>query len=153
LNDAGMILAKRYREAAGGGDATSNGGGFGSQVTSRTATTRADRDHHQQKSITSPARSAGPLRFKLGDAFEGFRLSEIRDKNVVFTKGASRVELALDYFRKVEPTVVARAPISQPALSGTASATGQARPGAPLAPRVVPQLPRRERLPAPPASR
>jgi hypothetical protein len=94
---------------------------------------------------TAPGRSAGPLRFKVGDVFEGFRLSEIRDKNVVFTKGASRVELALDYFRKIEPTVLARAP--KPTTSGAASASGQARPGAPLAPRVVPQLPRRERRP------
>ena len=99
---------------------------------------------------TAPGRSPGPLRFKVGDVFEGFRLSEIRDKNVVFTKGASRIELALDYFRKIEPTVWARAPTSPPALSSATPPTGQTRPVTPLVPRVVPQLPRRERLPAPP---
>ena len=40
--------------------------------------------------------------FKIGDTFEGFSLSQIQDNNVVFTNGAARVELALDYFRKAE---------------------------------------------------
>lgn len=42
------------------------------------------------------------LRLKLGDTVEGFELSEIHEKKVVFTKGASRVEIALDFFRKVD---------------------------------------------------
>lgn len=42
------------------------------------------------------------LRLKLGDTVEGFELSEIHDKKVVFTKGVSKVEIALDFFRKVD---------------------------------------------------
>ena len=89
------------------------------------------------------------MRFKMGDTFEGFSLPQIQDRNVVFTNGAARVELALDYFRKVESA----APQVRPAAQ-----TGPARPGAPgtppgvAAPRVIPQLPRRERLPLPPTS-
>ena len=93
--------------------------------------------------------SSQTMRFKMGDIFEGFSLSQIQDENVVFTNGAARVELALDYFRKVEATasVVASAPRPQAAASPTPGAA----PGA-GAPRVVPQLPRRERLPQPPSS-
>jgi hypothetical protein len=97
-----------------------------------------------------PGRSAGPLRYKIGDVVEGFSLSEIRDKNVVFSKGASRVELALDYFRKIEAPP--RAPVAPRSVSGAAPLAGQAAPVTPLVPRVLPQLPRRERLPAPHAS-
>jgi hypothetical protein len=46
---------------------------------------------------------SGQTRLKIGDMKEGFKLSEIRDKSVVFTKGASRVELAIDFFRPGEP--------------------------------------------------
>jgi hypothetical protein len=88
------------------------------------------------------------VRYKIGDVVEGFSLSEIRDKNVVFSKGASKVELALDYFRKIEASP--RAPVAQRGVSGAAPVPGQAAPVTPLASRVVPQLPRRERLPAPP---
>jgi len=87
--------------------------------------------------------TAGTMRFKMGDTFEGFSLSQIQDKNVVFTNGASRVELALDYFRKVEP--------SAPRPQAAAAASPGAAPS-PADPRVIPQLPRRERLPAPPSS-
>jgi hypothetical protein len=97
-----------------------------------------------------PGRSVGPVRYKIGDVVEGFSLSEIRDKNVVFSKGASRVELALDYFRKVEAPP--RSPITQAGVSGATPVPGQAAPVSPLVPRVLPQLPRRERLPAPPTS-
>jgi hypothetical protein len=99
---------------------------------------------------TPPGRAAGPVRYKIGDVIEGFSLSEIRDKNVVFSKGSSRVELALDYFRKIEAPP--RAPITQRGVSGAAPVAAPSAPVTPLAPRVVPQLPRRERLPAPPAS-
>jgi hypothetical protein len=99
---------------------------------------------------TPPGRSAGPLRYKLGDVFEGFNLSEIRDKNVVFSKGASRVELALDYFRKIEAPASARVPAVQRSVAGAVPVPGQVAPVSPLVPRVLPQLPRRERLPAPP---
>ena len=88
--------------------------------------------------------SSQTMRFKMGDTFEGFSLSQIHGKNVVFTNGAARVELALDYFRKVE----ASAPIAGPARP---AAVGSPPSTLPL-PRVIPQLPRRERLPQPPAS-
>jgi len=61
----------------------------------------------------APGQASRTMRFKMGDTFEGFSLSQIQDKNVVFTNGAARVELALDYFRKAE------------------SAAPQVRPGAP----------------------
>ena len=97
-----------------------------------------------------PGRSTGPLRYKIGDVIEGFSLSEIRDKNVVFSKGASRVELALDYFRKIEAPASVRAPSAQRGVAGAAPMPGQVAPASPLVPRVLPQLPRRERLPARP---
>jgi hypothetical protein len=87
--------------------------------------------------VGSPNQARMPvsLRMKVGENFEGFTLSQIADKKVVFTKGASQVELALDYFRKVEIA----APRSQnPAQIGTSGAA---------APRVIPNLPRRERVP------
>lgn len=96
-----------------------------------------------------PGQTAGTMRFKMGDTFEGFSLSQIQDKNVVFTNGAARVELALDYFRKVEAGAPAVA--SAPRPQAGAAARAGAAPGA-GAPRVVPQLPRRERLPQPPTS-
>jgi hypothetical protein len=99
---------------------------------------------------TPPGRAAAPVRYKIGDVIEGFSLSEIRDKNVVFSKGSSRVELALDYFRKIEASP--RPPITQRSVSGPASVAGQVAPVIPLAPRVLPQLPRRARPPAPPNS-
>ena len=93
--------------------------------------------------------SSQTMRFKMGDTFEGFSLSQIQDKNVVFTNGAARVELALDYFRKVE----ASAPIARPkAQTGPARPAAAGSPPGVAAPRVIPQLPRRERLPQPPTS-
>jgi hypothetical protein len=54
---------------------------------------------------------SGQTRLKMGDMIEGFKLSEIRDKSVVFTKGASRVEVALDFFRpRGEPPPPTKAP-------------------------------------------
>lgn len=71
----------------------------------------------------------GQMRLKLGDTFEGFRVSEIRDKSVVFTKGPIREEVSIDFFR----------PGDQQPQQATAPAAGgpaqqQPRPG--LAPRV-----------------
>ena len=97
---------------------------------------------------TIPGRVSAPARYKVGDTVEGFNLSEIRDKNVVFSKGASQVELALDYFRKIE--ALSRPPAAPGGVSGGATVTGRVAPVSPLVPRVLPQLPRRERLPAPP---
>ena len=93
--------------------------------------------------------SSATMRFKMGDTFEGFSLSQIQDKNIVFTNGAARIELALDYFRKVEASAPAVPSAPRPQVA--AAPIPGAPPGA-VAPRVVPQLPRRERLPAPPSS-
>ena len=59
--------------------------------------------------LEEPGKAAGPakappgrsaqVRFKQGDSWEGFKLSEVRERSVIFTRGASRVELALDYSR------------------------------------------------------
>lgn len=73
-------------------------------------------------------------------------MSEIRDKKAVFSKGASRVELVLDYFRKIKAPILARAPTAQAGVAGAAPVLGQAALVSPVVPRVFPQLPRRERL-------
>jgi hypothetical protein len=90
------------------------------------------------------SRSAVPVRMKVGDSIEGFKLAEVEDKKAVFSNGASQVEVLLNYFRKVE-LATARGQVSAqprvPAQVGT--------PGA-VAPRVIPNLPRRERVPPPP---
>jgi hypothetical protein len=90
-----------------------------------------------------PGQSPGatPMRLRLGDNVEGYRVSEIADKRVVFTRDTSRVEVLLDYFRKVDvaqPRAVAPGPV------GTSVAPG---------PQVVPNLPRRARIPLPPNQR
>jgi len=87
-----------------------------------------------------PGQPAPTMRLKLGDNVEGYRLAEIADKKVVFTKDAARVEVVLDYFRKVE--VAAPRPTTP---------TGQIAPPAVVAPgpRVIPNLPRRGRIPVP----
>lgn len=96
-----------------------------------------------------PAQAGVPMRLKLGDNVDGFRLAEIADRRVVFTKDASRVELALDYFRKVQ---VAQPRVAAPGQVGVpgAAAPGQTvTPGA-VSPRVIPNVPRRARIPIPP---
>lgn len=87
----------------------------------------------------APSQAATPMRLKLGDNVEGFRLSEIDDKRVVFSKDGSRIEVLLDYFRKVE--------VAQPRAlpPGQVSQPGAVAP----VPRVIPNLPRRARIPAP----
>ena len=88
-----------------------------------------------------PPQSAPPMRLKLGDNIEGYRLAEIADKKVVFAKESARVEVALDYFRRVDVP----AP-RQPTPPGQVVAPS----GAPTAaPRVIPNLPRRGRIPVP----
>lgn len=104
------------------------------------------------------------LRLKLGDDVEGFKLTEIGDNRVIFTRGASRVEVQLDYFRKGDvppaprtPGIARPLPGVAPGQPGTAQGTppnsapapGQVAPGVPVAPRVIPNLPRRERIPTP----
>jgi len=83
----------------------------------------------------SAGQSGSPMRVKQGDVVEGFNLSEVGDKRVVFSKGASRVELVLDYFRKVDSP--------RPATTGPVPG-GQVRPPTPVVPRVIPALPRRQ---------
>jgi hypothetical protein len=113
----------------------------------------------QDGGLLPPGRTPVPLRFKVGDVVEGFSLSEIREKNVVFTKGASRIELALDYFRKVDGSAQGRVPTTQPgvagavpvpAQAGAVPVPAQARPVSSVEPRVLPQLPDQEGLPASP---
>jgi hypothetical protein len=74
-------------------------------------------------------------RLKLGDTIEGFQLAEIGDRKIVFSKGSSRVDVAIDYFRKVESA-------RQPATAST----GQPAPPAvqPSSAPVTPRVPRRE---------
>ena len=103
----------------------------------------------------------GPRRMKIGDSIEGFNLTEVGEKAVVFARGATRVELPIDYFRKVPVGAVSTPPQpGQPRVPGqpapglapgqvtSGAVPGQPAPGA--APRVVPNLPRRPRLPTPP---
>jgi len=71
----------------------------------------------------------GQMRLKLGDTFEGFRVSEVRDKSVVFTKGPIREELSIDFFRPGDSQ-----PQQATAPAPGAPAQQQPRPG--LAPRV-----------------
>lgn len=100
--------------------------------------------------VTNPSAGAGvpgqsqnspPMRLKIGDSVDGFRLAEIDDRKVVFTKDASRVEVTLDYFRKIE--VAQPKPISP----------GQVRAPGAVTPQVVPNLPRRPRITVPPNQR
>jgi len=98
--------------------------------------------------------SAAPMRIKLGDTVEGFKLSEVSEKKVVFARGAATVEVPLDYFRKID-TPQPRRPVSPPT-----GPTGQATPPPPRVttprqsevpvPRVIPALPRRQPAPVPP---
>ena len=101
-----------------------------------------------QDATTSPAagqrpsaQPAAPMRLKVGDNVDGFRLTEIADKRVVFAKDASRVEVLLDYFRKVEPP-------APPKPMAPRQVTAPPTPGVPV-PRVVPNLPRRGQIPVP----
>jgi hypothetical protein len=89
------------------------------------------------------AQPASVMRLKLGDNIDGFRLTEIADKKVIFARDASRVEVLLDYFRKVETPAPPRQPV--PAQITPAP---QPTPGVPV-PRVVPNLPRRGQIPVP----
>lgn len=88
------------------------------------------------------AQAAAILRLKVGDNVEGFRLTEITDQRVVFARDATRVEVLLDYFRKVDN--VAPRPAAAPGQV-QAPPTGNPVP----VPRVLPNLPRRGRIPVP----
>jgi hypothetical protein len=106
----------------------------------------------------APGQSVGPMRIKLGDTVEGFRLSEISEKRVVFARGSATVELPLDYFRKVDiaqpqarrAAAPQTTPAAQAATPGSATprvVTPPANVPAQRMPRPVPALPRRERQP------
>ena len=100
-----------------------------------------------------PGQSVAPMRIKLGDTVEGFRLSEVSEKRVVFARGASTVEVPLDYFRKTD-TAQPRRPVAP--QTGAAAQTppprtvtpGQTNVPGPRVPRAIPALPRRDREPA-----
>ncbi len=89
-----------------------------------------------------PPQAMSTLRLKVGDNVEGFRLTEIADQRVVFARDATRVEVLLDYFRKVDN--VAPRPAAAPGQI-QAPPTGNPVP----VPRVLPNLPRRGRIPVP----
>src|SRR5262245_44174467 len=108
-----------------------------------------------------PGQSAATMRIKLGDTVEGFKLSEVTEKRVVFARGASTVEVPLDYFRKTEIAqprrpgaaqtgVVAPTP-AQTGAVGTAPPVprvvtpGPANVPGQRVPRAIPTLPRRDR--------
>ena len=98
----------------------------------------------------NPSAPAATMRIKLGDTVEGFRLSEVSEKRVVFARGTSTVEVPLDYFRKVDgvqPRRPAAAPTATPAPAPapTVVAPGQANIPSQRVPRAVPALPRRDR--------
>lgn len=96
-----------------------------------------------------PSQSTVPMRVKLGDTVEGFRLSEVSEKRVVFAKGASTVEIPLDYFRKIDiaqpgkPAVAATDAAAQAPAPRTI-APGQTNIPRQRVPRPIPALPRRD---------
>jgi hypothetical protein len=107
----------------------------------------------------TPGQSAAPMRVKLGDTVEGFKLSEISEKRIVFARGASKVEVPLDYFRKIDVAEPRRPVAAQTTPAGQAAASGAPAPrvGTPPSqpniptqrvPRASPALPRRDREPA-----
>ena len=119
-----------------------------------------DSDGASRPPVTGQIEQA-PRRIKLGDSVDGFSLAEVGEKKVVFAKGAMRVEVPIDYFRKVPVAAAPRTPpTGQTRLPGAVTpgaVPGQIAPGAPAAqpapavvPRVVPNLPRRPRLPSAP---
>jgi hypothetical protein len=92
-------------------------------------------------------------RLKLGDNVEGFNVSEIADKRVILTKGPTRVEVAVDYFRKVAPTPAGAPGIPPPGPVIIPPQPGVLAPGVPgTPPGVTPNIPRRPRLPTPPVN-
>jgi hypothetical protein len=103
----------------------------------------------------TPGQSVMPIRIKLGDTVEGFRLSEISEKRIVFARGTATVELPLDYFRKTDIAQPRRPVAAQTSPAGQAAAPGPVAPrvvtpGQPIvpgqrAPGATPALPRRER--------
>jgi hypothetical protein len=105
----------------------------------------------------TPSQSVAPMRVKLGDTVEGFRLSEISERRVVFARGTATVEVPLDYFRKIDIAQPREAVATQTSPAGQAAAPGvvpprvvtpQANAPGQRVPRAIPALPRQERQPA-----
>jgi hypothetical protein len=106
----------------------------------------------------TPGQPVGPMRVKLGDTVEGFKLSEISEKRIVFARGTAKVEVPLDYFRKMDaaerrPAAAQTTPAGQAAAPGAVAprvVTPPAQPNVPTqrVPRASPALPRRDREPA-----
>ena len=101
-----------------------------------------------------PGQSNSLLRIKLGDMVEGFRLSEISERRIVFSRGTATVEVPLDYFRKTDgaqprrPAAGPTTPAGQVATP-TNTVPRVVSPGPPNMPaQKAPRLPRRDREPA-----
>jgi hypothetical protein len=102
--------------------------------------------------------SVALMRVKLGDSVEGFRLSEVSEKRVVFARGTTTVELPLDYFSKADIAQPRRSAATQTTSAGQVAAPGAVAPRVitpgptnvpgQRVPRAIPALPRREREPA-----
>jgi hypothetical protein len=115
-------------------------------------------DKGPSSGAAAPGQSNSLLRIKLGDTVEGFKLSEISEKRVVFAKGTSTVEVPLDYFRKIDGTQPSGSVAAQTGPAGQASvprvvpprAVKPTQPNVPAqrVPRAIPTLPRRDREPA-----
>jgi hypothetical protein len=58
--------------------------------------------------------SSAVIRLKEGDTFEGFTLSEVHERLVVFARGPSRIEVAMDFSRKAEEPPQAVSPRGLP---------------------------------------
>jgi hypothetical protein len=98
----------------------------------------------------NPGLPAAPIRIKLGDTVEGFRLSEVSEKRVVFARGTATVEVPLDYFRKVDGIQARRPSVAPPGAPAKAPAPPVVTPGqtsvpGQRVPRAIPALPRRDR--------
>jgi hypothetical protein len=98
----------------------------------------------------NPGAPAAPMRIKLGDTVEGFRLSEVSEKRVVFVRGTATVEVPLDYFRKIDSIQPRRAAAAPAGAAGKAPAPTIVTPGqtnvpSQRVPRATPALPRRDR--------
>jgi len=76
----------------------------------------------------APPAQSNQIRLKLGDSVEGFKVAEIQDKKIVFERGATKVEIALDFMRKVDDANV---------RSAAPGAAGGSRAPTPV-PRRVP---------------
>jgi hypothetical protein len=98
----------------------------------------------------TPGQSSATMRIKLGDTVEGFKLSEVSEKRVVFARGASTVEVPLDYFRKTDGAQPRRPVAAQTGAVGPAPPPRVITPGltnvpGQRVPRAIPALPRRDR--------